>query len=574
MKYVLTRRLTAPVWACLILSAPHLAVGQANDGKIAFYSGRNGRDDIFLMNADGTDVQLITKGEYGGKCPDISPDGTRIIFVSLRDDNSDLYLVDLASGEEQRLTDLPSAERQPKWAPDGKRIAFQSDRDGNYEIYVMDADGSNWQRLTFNDAEELWPSWSRDGQQIAFSSFRDGNWEIYVVGANGTGLRRVTHSGDGEMHPSWSPDGTRFAYQRRPPAVRFQNDIHVMNVDGTNDRKLTDFDGVEENPVWSPDGTQIAFQTMKDGNFEIYVMDADSSRLVNLTNHPANDYWPSWVVSGKSSTVAPRGGEKLPAKAVEFQILYDDVSHREDMEAGRGFSCLVKAGGKTLLMDAGGDSQLLLSNMAACKVDLADIDIVILSHCNSDHIGGLPSVLRSSGTVMKVYLPGGKLPGNLAGRALEIIPAKIDTIKSLVTSLVFVETPVQICDGIMSTGLLGDDIPEQGLVLLTEAGTIVITGCAHPGITQIVRRVFELTGEPILLTMGGFHLVAESQYTIDSLAEELDSMTTYIAPCHCSGDLARARFSLRFGTRYLELSAGSILRLADLVTNIEKEKDM
>lgn len=560
------RKSTVAILGCILITVFLPLTVQGADGKIAFYSPRSGRDDIYIMNADGSHVRLITQGERGGKCPDLSSDGTRIAFVSLRDGNSEIYTLDLASGIERRVTTLPTVERQPKWSPDGRKIALQSNRDGVYDIYVMDADGTNWKRLTQTDAEELWPKWSPDGTKIAFSSMRDGNWEIYVTNVDGTGLRRVTTSENWETNASWSPDGKRLAFRSGPPR-QFQGDIHVIDVDGSDEITLTTFDGVEENPIWSPDGAQIAFQTMKDGNFEIYVMDADGSHLRNLTNHPAHDYWPSWVAPGKSPAGAPPAGGRLPAGAVELRILYDNVTHGELLTPGWGFSCLVKAGDKTLLLDTGGDGGLLMSNMAACGRDPAEIDIVMISHCHSDHYGGLPAVLRGSGTETKVYLPCGELLDNLAGRALEIIPAKTDSAKNLVTDVIHVEAPGPLCTGVMTTGLLGDDIPEQSLVILTEAGAVVITGCAHPGPDRVVQRASELTGEPILLVMGGFHLGAEAQETIDRLAAELEGLVKYIAPCHCSGDLARERFRDRFGDHYLELGAGSVLRIADLITN-------
>ena len=548
--------LTIPLWLLLLL-IPSIAVGYDAIGKIAFYSNRSGRDDIYIMNANGSDVQLVTKGEYGGKCPDLSADGSQIVFVSLRDGNSELYVIDVATGAERRLTDLPGVERQPKWSPDGRRIAFQSDRDGNYEIYTMDANGSNWQRLTFSDAEELWPEWSPDGHRILFNSFRDDNWEIYIVNSDGTELRRLTNTPDvNETGGAWSPDARNIALRSGPPR-QFQGDIHVINADGTHEITLTDFDGVEENPIWSPDGAQIAFQTMKDGNFEIYVMDADGPNLRNLTNHPANDYWPSWV----SSSAGSHTGGRLPASTVELHILYDNDSRSDRMSPAHGFSCLVKAGNKTLLLDAGGDGELLMSNMAARGYTPEEIDIIAVTHCHADHIGGLPSVMRASQRQAKLFLPCGGPSGSIAGRAL----AMVDSAGNLAGDVIYVETPTPLCAGVMTTGPVGGGIHEEGLVILTDAGAVLITGCAHPGIEQIVRRASDLAGEPILLVVGGFHLVAESQETIDRLAEGLDSLVEYVAPCHCSGDLARERFQGRFGERCLELGAGSVLRIADLV---------
>ncbi|MEZ5357222.1 MAG: MBL fold metallo-hydrolase [Candidatus Zixiibacteriota bacterium] len=556
--FVSTYHSAFAILVCMLLLISSPVVGQNSDGKIAFYSPRSGRDDIFVMNADGSDVQLVTKGKDGGKCPDLSPDGTRIVFVSLRDGNSDLYLLDIVSGVEQRLTTASSVERQPKWSPDGARITFQSNFDGNYEIYIMDADGTDWERLTCAEAEELWPSWSPDGRQIAFSSDRDGNWEIYVVNTDGSGLHRLTTSDHNETGVSWSPDGTRLAF-RSGPARQFQGNIHVINIDGTNEITLTDFDGVEENPVWSPDGSQIAFQTMKDGNFEIYIMDADGSSLRNVTNHPANDYWPSWVSSSSGSPA----GRCLPASSVVLHILYDNNSRDNSMSPAHGFSCLIEAGDKTVLLDAGGDGELLMSNMAAGGYDPQDIDMVAVTHCHADHIGGLPSVMRASQQQVKLFLPCGGYSGNIAGRAL----ATIDSAANYAGEVIFAEAPTPLCDGIMTSGPVGSGIHEEGLIIRTDAGVVLITGCAHPGIESIVHRAVELTGAPILLVVGGFHLAAESQESIDALAVKLHGLVRYITPCHCSGDLARQRFKHQFGARFLELGVGSTLRIEDLITD-------
>jgi len=547
---------------CLAVVAVLSPRSQSADGKIAFYSNRGGDEDVYLMNADGTDVQLLTEGPFTGLCPDLSPDGRRIVFVSRGDGNSDLYLMELATREVKRLTDLPSTERQPRWSPDGKRIALQSNRDGNYEIYTMDADGQNWVRLTHTDAEELWPKWSPDGRQIAFSSMRDGNWEIYIVNADGTGLRRLTNSDRRELNPSWSPDGTRIAFASGTDR-RFQLDVHLINVDGTNEIQLTDLDGVEENPIWSPDGTRIAFQTMKDGNFEIYVMDTDGSNWQNLTNDPAHDYWPSWVNPAAADEVKPAPRGLLPAEAVQLQIVCDDRAINDAMIPSRSFSCYVIAGDLCMLFDTGGDGSLLSANLSAAGIDPGAIDIIMMSHCNSDHVGGLPTACRAAEHPPRLVLPGGELPRNLGGLALSLVPAKIDSAKSLAATVEVTEASTIIGTGMLTTGTLGDDIPEQSLIIETDAGPVVVTGCSHPGVGQIVRRAAELTGRPVLMMVGGFHLVAHSAEEIDAVVGDLDTLVGFIAPCHCTGEPVRQAFRERFGDRFVDIAAGSVIRMAD-----------
>jgi hypothetical protein len=160
--------------------------------RIAFTSERDGNDEIYVMDADGSNQQRLTNDPAEDWWSSWSPDGSRIAFVSNRDGNDEIYVIDANGSNQQRLTDNPAEDRSPSWSPDGSRITFTSDRDENYEIYVMDADGSNQQRLTDNPAQDWWSSWSPDGSRIAFVSKRDGNDEIYVMDVDGSNQQRLT----------------------------------------------------------------------------------------------------------------------------------------------------------------------------------------------------------------------------------------------------------------------------------------------------------------------------------------------------------------------------------------------
>ena len=108
-----------------------------------------------------------------------------------------------------------------------------------------------------------------------------------------------------------------------------------------------------------------------------------------------------------------------------------------------------------------------------------------------------------------------------------------------------------------TTGEL-NGIKEQSLIIATSKGLIVVTGCAHPGIVNIVKKAKELTGKDVYLAIGGFHLSGASQRTISSIIEELKALgVKKVAPCHCSGDLARRLFKEKFGEDYLEAGVGA-----------------
>ena len=224
--------------------------------RIALGSLNDGGPEIYVFDADGSNVEQLTNNGGGNYFPAWSPDGARIAFTSTRDGSAEIYVMDADGSDVERLTDGGGVNVEPAWSPDGARIAFASDRGVNGEIYVMNADGSDVERLTNNSGGNGLPAWSPDGAKIAFVSGRDGNTEIYVMNADGSDMERLTNNSAADGWPTWSPDGARIAFG----SDRDGNwgEIYVMNADGSDVERLTDSYGAQE-PAWSPDGTEIAF---------------------------------------------------------------------------------------------------------------------------------------------------------------------------------------------------------------------------------------------------------------------------------------------------------------------------
>lgn len=188
----------------------------------------------------------------------------------------------------------------PAWSPNGRRIFYQIEPKGGRSILCSaSADGGDVRRITDGSIGFDYPALSPDGRKIACNG---PGFKVYTMNIDGSGLREIGTPGVARMRPVWSPDGSKLAYgllRGSPP--NHTTEIGVMDADGGHDTAITRDGTVNEFPCWSPDGKRIAFQSCRDGNFEIYVMNADSSGVGRLTDDPKFDGAPSWGVIKKVS---------------------------------------------------------------------------------------------------------------------------------------------------------------------------------------------------------------------------------------------------------------------------------
>jgi Tol biopolymer transport system component len=267
------------------------------NGRIAFVSAENGDRSIHIysVNADGTDPTQLTSQPDFDRDPVWSPDGTKIAFTrsAVGNDLHDLVVRDVVLGTENRLTNQTTGFiRDPAWSPGGNWLAFVApgENPGSSfpEIYRVDAGGTRMINLTRNDElDEREPAWSPDGTKIAFAGagHEVNGVQVFVMNADGSEPRNLTRSQPGSNHqPVWSPTGDEIAFVSDRDG---NNEIYTMDADGTNVTRVTTHSASDVAPAWSPDGTMIVFQSSRVSPDELYVTSSSGIGLsTRLTTRP------------------------------------------------------------------------------------------------------------------------------------------------------------------------------------------------------------------------------------------------------------------------------------------------
>ncbi len=211
---------------------------------------------------------------------------------------------------------------------------------------------------------------------------------------------------------------------------------------------------------------------------------------------------------------------------VRITLVYDNTSARDDLRSDWGFSALVEAHGRRILFDTGADGRILLSNMRALRIDPASVDEVFISHAHMDHTGGLDDFLWVR--PVPVYVP-------------RSCPAPRGA-----PQVIRVSAPAELHEGIFSTGELAGI--EQSMAIRTERGLVVVVGCSHPGVGEILHAASRF-GMPFAL-VGGLHGFREFE-----MLEDLE----LVCPAHCTRYKTEIR--RRYPEKYVPGGAGTVLEI-------------
>lgn len=237
---------------------------------------------------------------------------------------------------------------------------------------------------------------------------------------------------------------------------------------------------------------------------------------------------------------------------MEIKIVFDKKAVDNELSIGWGLSVLIDG---IILFDTGESGDYLLANMRKMGIDIEKIDAVVISHDHWDHTGGLWDILRIR-KGMKVYA----LP-NFGGAFKE----KVENLEGM---LLENKDFAEIAKDIFVTGEIegsynGMYMPEQAVVIRTEMGITVITGCAHPGIIKMLEKVKKkFSRETLYLVLGGFHLKDNDRRLIEIIVSRFKDMDCKnVGPTHCTGEDAESIFKRIYKDSFISVKVGQALKV-------------
>lgn len=275
-------------------------------------------DQIFTMNVDGTNKKLVSTGKGRTTCAYFFPDGKHILYASTHDDDDDcppapdkskgyvwgvfdaydIYIANADGSDLKKLSASSGYDAEATISPDGKHVVFTSTRDGDLELYTMDADGKNVKRLTFEKGYDGGAFFSHDGKKIIYRANHPANekalkeyeallkdelvkptqMELFIMNSDGTGKKQLTHNGAANFAPFFTPDDKRiiFASNLHNPKG-FDFDLFLIDTTGENIEPVTTAQGFDGFPMFSPDGKKLAFVSARNATspheFNLFLAD-------------------------------------------------------------------------------------------------------------------------------------------------------------------------------------------------------------------------------------------------------------------------------------------------------------
>ncbi|NUO83770.1 PD40 domain-containing protein [candidate division KSB1 bacterium] len=281
-----------------------------DDQRVIFQSTRApfACDQIFTMNADGSNVKVVSTGKGKTTCAYFFADGEHILYASTHAGGDscppppsfdrgyvwalypsfDIYMAKADGSELRPLTNTPGYDAEATISPDGTRIVFTSLRDGDLDLYAMNIDGSNVQRLTNDLGYDGGAFYSPDGAQIVYRAYhpqtaeeiadyhellkenliRPSKVELLIMDADGSNKRQITNNGAANFAPFFHPSGKKIIFCSNVSDTSSQRrnfDLFLINLDGSELEQVTHYEAFDGFPMFNKEGTKLIFCSNRNG---------------------------------------------------------------------------------------------------------------------------------------------------------------------------------------------------------------------------------------------------------------------------------------------------------------------
>lgn len=289
-------------------------------------------------------------------------------------------------------------------------------------------------------------------------------------------------------------------------------------------------------------------------------------------------------VTGPASSVSQEA--QVDPRRAQITVLYDAFGRDAALQKDWGYAAFIELNGKRVLFDTGNNPDVLARNAAARQVDLTKLDFVVMSHRHGDHMGGMPHLLCVNPEVL-IYAPkegfgvyGGDLPGTFYRRddSLPLEQRYYDGQPPAVmrfgaawpqARITLVDEPVEVAPGFHLISLVSErpgtlELRELSLAIETPEGMVLVVGCSHTGLDNILKASTAIR-PGVRFLVGGFHFVVANDDEIEELITLLRDkyQVAAIAPGHCTGEPTFAALRRALGNRYHYAGLGSRLSLED-----------
>jgi 7,8-dihydropterin-6-yl-methyl-4-(beta-D-ribofuranosyl)aminobenzene 5'-phosphate synthase len=217
------------------------------------------------------------------------------------------------------------------------------------------------------------------------------------------------------------------------------------------------------------------------------------------------------------------------------------------LQADWGYSVVIEGLDKSILFDTGTKPEIFEANFKKMGIDAGDIDLLVISHEHGDHTLGIPAFVKMKSGIPVI------IPYSFSAKFKE-------TMISYGLEPNLVNAPARICKNLYTSGEFDYQIPEQALVMNTKQGLVIITGCSHPGIIEMLKKIKTTFNKNIYMVFGGFHLLDKSEKEMEAIISGMKSLgVVKCGATHCTGVTQIKMIKEAYGENYFELGVGNTI---------------